>query len=30
VVDVFIWASLVVTLVSGMDYIWRVARIVNE
>jgi cardiolipin synthase len=30
VVDAFIWASLAITLASGVDYIWRVARIVNE
>jgi cardiolipin synthase len=29
VVDTFIWASLAITLASGVDYIWRVARIVN-
>ncbi len=29
-VDVFIWASLAITLASGVDYGWRVARIVNE
>ena len=26
IVDVFIWASLVVTLASAFDYVWRVAR----
>jgi cardiolipin synthase (CMP-forming) len=30
VVDVFIWASLVVTLASGIDYVFRVARIIND
>jgi len=30
VVDAFIWASLAITLVSGLDYVWRVARIINR
>jgi cardiolipin synthase len=30
VVDAFIWASLVVTLASGIDYIFRVARVINQ
>jgi cardiolipin synthase len=30
VVDVFIWGSLVITLASGIDYVFRVARIINE
>ena len=30
VVDAFIWAALVITLVSAADYVWRVARIVND
>jgi cardiolipin synthase (CMP-forming) len=30
VVDVFIWASLAITLISGIDYIFRVARIINH
>jgi cardiolipin synthase (CMP-forming) len=30
VVDVFIWASLAITLVSGIDYVFRVARIINR
>jgi len=29
VVDVFVWASLVITLASSVDYVWRVTRIVN-
>lgn len=29
VVDVFVWASLAITLASSVDYVWRVARIVN-
>lgn len=28
-VDVAIWVSLAVTLASGVDYIWRVTRIIN-
>jgi hypothetical protein len=30
VVDTFIWASLAITLASGLDYVWRVARIINQ
>jgi cardiolipin synthase (CMP-forming) len=30
VVDVWVYASLVVTLVSGLHYIWHAARIINE
>ncbi len=30
VVDAFIWGSLVITLVSGIDYVFRLARIVNS
>ena len=30
VVDAFIWASLVITLASGIDYVFRVARIINQ
>lgn len=30
VVDAFIWGSLVITLVSGIDYVFRVARIINQ
>jgi cardiolipin synthase len=30
VVDVFIWSALVITLASAMDYVWRVARIINQ
>ncbi|MGE0040052.1 MAG: CDP-alcohol phosphatidyltransferase family protein [Vicinamibacterales bacterium] len=30
VVDAFIWASAAITLVSGIDYVWRVARIINQ
>ena len=30
VVDAFIWASLAITLVSGIDYVYRVARIINQ
>lgn len=29
VVDAFIWISLVITLASGVDYVWRMARIIN-
>jgi cardiolipin synthase len=27
IVDVFIWTALVITVVSALDYVWRVARI---
>ena len=30
VVDVFIWAALAITLLSALDYVWRVARIINQ
>ena len=30
VVDAFIWGSLAITLASGIDYIFRVARILNQ
>jgi cardiolipin synthase len=30
VVDAFIWLSLVITLLSGIDYVFRVARIINR
>lgn len=30
VVDAFIWASLGITLVSGIDYVFRIARIMNQ
>jgi cardiolipin synthase (CMP-forming) len=30
VVDVFIWGSLAITLASGIDYVFRVARIINQ
>ena len=30
VVDVFIWASLAVTLISGIDYFIRLRRLINE
>jgi cardiolipin synthase (CMP-forming) len=30
VVDAFVWASLAITLVSGIDYVFRVARIINR
>jgi cardiolipin synthase len=30
IVDAFIWAALVITLASAMDYVWRVARILNQ
>jgi cardiolipin synthase (CMP-forming) len=30
VVDAFIWASLAITLVSGIDYVFRVAKIINH
>jgi cardiolipin synthase len=29
VVDVFVWASLAITVASSIDYVWRVSRIVN-
>ena len=29
VVDVFIWGSLAITLASGIDYVFRVAKIIN-
>jgi cardiolipin synthase (CMP-forming) len=30
VVDAFIWGSLAITLASGIDYVFRVARIINQ
>ena len=30
VVDAFIWASLAITLASGIDYVFRVAKIINQ
>jgi cardiolipin synthase len=30
VVDVFIWGALAITLASGIDYVFRVARIINQ
>lgn len=30
VVDAFIWASLAITLASGIDYVFRVAKIINH
>lgn len=30
IVDAFIWASLAITLASGIDYMFRVARIINQ
>jgi cardiolipin synthase len=30
VVDVFVWGSLAITLASGIDYVFRVARIINH
>lgn len=29
IVDAFIWGSLLITLASGLDYVWRVAKILN-
>ena len=29
VVDVFIWASLAITLISSLHYIWHAARIID-
>jgi cardiolipin synthase len=29
IVDAFVWLSLAITLASGVDYVWRVARIIN-
>ena len=29
-VDAAIWLSLVITLASGVDYVWRIAKIVNR
>ena len=29
-VDASIWVSLVITLASGVDYVWRLARIINK
>ena len=30
VVDMFIWGSLAITLASGIDYVFRVAKIINQ
>lgn len=30
IVDAFVWLSLAITLASGVDYVWRVARIINS
>ena len=30
VVDVFIWGALAITLASGIDYVFRVAKIINQ
>ncbi len=30
VVDAAIWVSLIITLASGVDYVWRIARIINK
>ena len=30
VVDAFVWASLVITLASSVDYVWRMKQIVNN
>jgi cardiolipin synthase len=30
VVDAAIWISLIITLASGVDYVWRIAKIVNK
>ena len=29
-VDAAIWGSLVITLASGVDYVWRIAKIINK
>jgi cardiolipin synthase (CMP-forming) len=29
-VDAAIWISLVITLASGIDYVWRIAKIINK
>jgi hypothetical protein len=29
-VDAFVWASLAITLASGVDYVFRLAKIVNQ
>lgn len=29
IVDACVWLSLIITLISGVDYVWRVARIIN-
>jgi cardiolipin synthase len=29
IVDVFIWSALAITVISALDYVWRVARIIN-
>ncbi|MGE3276296.1 MAG: CDP-alcohol phosphatidyltransferase family protein [Vicinamibacterales bacterium] len=30
IADAFIWLSAAITIASGIDYIWRVARIINQ
>jgi cardiolipin synthase len=30
IVDAFIWGALAITLLSTLDYMWRIARIVNK
>jgi len=30
IVDAFIWAALAITLASALDYVWRIARIINQ
>jgi cardiolipin synthase len=30
VLDAFIWMSLALTIVSALDYVWRIARIINQ
>ncbi|HYB94593.1 MAG TPA: CDP-alcohol phosphatidyltransferase family protein [Vicinamibacterales bacterium] len=29
-VDAAIWTSLIITLASGVDYVWRIAKIINK
>jgi hypothetical protein len=29
-VDAAIWGALVITLASGVDYVWRIAKIINK
>lgn len=30
IVEVFIWSALAITVISALDYVWRVARIINQ